>query len=346
MTLGSVCAKITVCIYRSEPFVVNSWLLDHLTCPRDHSSLEFYDGALACDQGHIYPVVSGIPILLVQEAEVTHDYIKRTFEAIEDPSLLVEKDTEPIPADEIDPFVQGEVPYTSGNLYFSVQHRLSRYPIPHLRLPPGNGARLLDISCNWGRWSIAAAQAGYRPIGLDPSLRAVLAARRVCKQIGVEADLVVGDARYLPFESDSFDTVFSYSVYQHLSKENARTSIAEASRVLRPGGNSLIQMPNLYGVHQFFNYSRRGFAEGTGFDVRYWTPSEILKVFNKEFGPTALTTDCYFGLGLQASDADLFPLRYRMLVSLSEKIRRLSMSVPLLAKAADSVYLHSTKSDI
>ncbi len=325
---------------------MNSWLLDHLTCPRDHSSLEFYEESLACKQGHTYPVVSGIPILLVQEAEVTHDYIKRTFEAVEDRSLLVENDAEIAANGEIDPFVQGEVPYTSGNLYFSVQHKLSRYPIPHFRLPPGNGARLLDIGCNWGRWTIAAAQAGYRPIGLDPSLRAVLAARRVSKQLGVEADFVVGDARFLPFESDLYDTVFSYGVYQHLSKENARISIAEASRVLRPGGNSLIQMPNLYGVRQFFNYSRRGFTEGSGFDVRYWTPSEILKFFTEAIGPTELTTDCYFGLGLQASDADLFPLKYRMLVSLSEKIRSLSTSLPVLAKVADSVYLHSTKPDI
>ena len=91
--------------------------------------------------------------------------------------------------DFIDKSWQGEIPYTSGNLYFSIQNKLTRYPIPECRLPQGNGERLLDIGCNWGRWSIAAAQKGYRPVGIDPSLDAVLAARRVSRQLGVETVL-------------------------------------------------------------------------------------------------------------------------------------------------------------
>ena len=59
-------------------------------------------------------------------------------------------------------------------------------------------------------------------MGIDPSLDAVLAARRVSRQLGVEASFVVGDARFLPFANDSFDTVFCYSVLQHFSKENAK----------------------------------------------------------------------------------------------------------------------------
>src|SRR6185436_11504330 len=163
--------------------------------------------------------------------------------------------------DKIDEFVQGEIPYTSGNLYFSVQHKLTRYPIPETRLRKGNGERLLDIGCNWGRWSIAAAQKGYKPIGIDPSLDAVLAARRVSKQLGVETDFVVGDARYLPFLADSFDTVFSYGVFQHFSKENVRTSLDEIGRVLKRDGNTLIQMPNKYGIRQYQQYRRRGYTE-------------------------------------------------------------------------------------
>lgn len=322
---------------------MNSWLFEHLSCPRDHGSLRSCDDRLVCENGHAYPVISDVPILLIEEAESTHDYIKRTFEAIKDNSLLTDADRSTGNAGTIDPFVQGEVPYTSGNLYFSVQNRLERYPIPHLRLPEGNGAAFLDIGCNWGRWCVAAGQLGYRPVGIDPSLRAVLAAKRVCKQLGIEADFVVGDCRFLPFRSAAFDTVFCYSVYQHLSKANAKISIEEAARVLKPGGNSLIQMPNVYGLRQFYNFWRRGFAEGEGFDVRYWKPAEILSVFERLIGPTKLTADCYFGLGLQASDADLFPTHYRALVRTSEALRRLSEKVPTLAKGADSVYLYSSK---
>jgi ubiquinone/menaquinone biosynthesis C-methylase UbiE len=55
---------------------------------------------------------------------------------------------------------------------------------------------------------------------------------------------VVGDARFLPFADNSFNTVFSYSVFQHFSKENTKISLDEAARVLKKNGKSLIQMPN------------------------------------------------------------------------------------------------------
>ena len=45
-----------------------------------------------------------------------------------------------------------------------------------LDLPRGP---LLDIGCSWGRWSLAAARKGYSVVGIDPSLGAVMAARRI-----------------------------------------------------------------------------------------------------------------------------------------------------------------------
>jgi 2-polyprenyl-3-methyl-5-hydroxy-6-metoxy-1,4-benzoquinol methylase len=197
---------------------MNEWLSSRLACPRDKQALSRSGDMLTCASGHGYPVFEGIPVMLVDDVDTTHDYITRTLEkvagkATDDPA----PPSEAADKDHIDEFVQGEIPYTSGNLYFSVQYKLKRYPIPATRLRPGNGERLLDIGCNWGRWTIAAAQKGYRPIGIDPSLDAVLAARRVSKQLGVETDFVVGDARFLPFFDDSFDTVFSYGVFQHFS---------------------------------------------------------------------------------------------------------------------------------
>ena len=55
----------------------------------------------------------------------------------------------------------------------------------------------------------------------------------------MEAEYVVGDARELPFEDGSFDAVFSYSVLQHLAKEDVPRVVAEIRRVLRPGGARL-----------------------------------------------------------------------------------------------------------
>jgi ubiquinone/menaquinone biosynthesis C-methylase UbiE/uncharacterized protein YbaR (Trm112 family) len=321
---------------------MNDWLRAHLACPRDKQKLESSGNTLVCSAGHTYPVVDEIPIMLVDDAEITHHYIDKTLKQVaisNDPGT--DPDPDEKPEDFVDEFVQNEVPYTSGILYFSVQHKLTRYPIPTIRIPTGNGKRLLDIGCNWGRWTIAAAQKQYKPVGLDPSLDAVLAARRVSRQLGVETDFVVGDARFLPFSDDAFDTVFSYSVLQHFSKENARLSLDEIVRVLKRGGHTFVQMPNKFGMRSFYQRWRRGFAEGKDFDVRYWAPAELIKTFEEKFGNATMTTDCYFGLGIQKADVDLLPLPYKMVVYSSEALRRVSKTIKPLIKLADSVYLES-----
>jgi len=321
---------------------MNEWLRSRLVCPRDKEKLENKDENLICPLNHIYPIVEGIPVMLVNEAETTHGYIGQTLEkvaALNDKRNETENETKRI--NEVDEFVQSEIPYTSGILYIPLKNKLTRYPIPEFRLPPGNGEKLLDIGCNWGRWSIAAAQKGYQPIGIDPSLNAVLAARRVSKQLGVNANFVVGDARFLPFATDCFDVVFSYGVFQHFSKENVRISLDEIVRVLKKDGKTLFQMPNKYGMRSFYQQWRRGFTEGEGFEVRYWTPSELLETFKEKFGETEMTTDCYFGLGIQKSDVDMLPLPYKMVVHSSDILRKVSRKIAPMIKVADSVYLES-----
>ena len=324
---------------------MNEWLRSRLVCPRDKQALDLSENKLTCSNNHIYPIVDDIPIMLVDDAESTHGYINQTLEKINETQNFDDAidDSKNGLNDEfeIDEFVQSEIPYTSGNLYWSVQNKLTRYPIPKCRLPQGNGERLLDIGCNWGRWSIAAAQKGYQPVGIDPSLKAVLAARRVSKQLGVETNFVVGDARFLPFADDTFETVFSYGVFQHLSKENVRISLDEVVRVLKKNGNTLFQMPNKYGIRQYQQYRRRGYTEGKDFEVRYWTPKELMETFETKFGPTKMTTDCYFGLGIQVRDVDLLPVKHKIIVYSSELLRKISKTIKPLTKVADSVYLES-----
>ena len=323
---------------------MNEWLKDHLVCPRDKKNLRSEANKLICPEGHCYPIIDGIPIMLVENAESTHGYIEQTLEKvsqIENNEVSFSNENGSGETGEIDKFVQGEIPYTSGILYFSVQNKLTKYPIPECRLPKGNGERLLDIGCNWGRWTIAAAQKGYQPVGIDPSLDAVLAARRVSRQLGVETNFVVGDARFLPFADNSFEIVFSYGVFQHFSKENVKISLDEAGRVLEKNGKTLLQMPNKYGIRSFQQYWRRGFTEGENFDIRYWTPAELRKTFEEKFGKTVMETDCYFGLGIQKNDVGLLPLKYKIIVHSSEFFRKISRYFKPLVRVADSVYLES-----
>ncbi len=313
-----------------------------LVCPRDKEALQRDGASLVCRQGHRYAVIDDVPILLVSEAEQTHIEGTRALAVAElgDASSLPKFDVRP---GEIDPFVKNVISATNGSLYQHLVGNLKEYPIPGLRLPPGNGRLLLEVGCNWGRWCIAAARAGFRPIGIDPSLKAIRAANRVARQLGIKAEYAVADGRYLPFRENTFDQIFSYSVLQHISRENVVTSLAEMRRVLTADGGVLVQMPNMFGVRCLYHQARRGFRLERDFEVRYWKPSELLAVFGSSIGPSELSVDGFFSLNVQPNDIHLLPARYRALVRTSEVLRRLSNKVPALMKVADSLYVSSRR---
>ncbi len=180
-----------------------------LCCPLDKSTLEGWEGnELGCKRGHRYPIVQGVPVFTVEGG-------KKGFWGMEwDKSLR---------SDGVDPFVAQVIGATGGFLYKPLIGSLPRYPIPEFRFQSQAKELLLDIGCNWGRWTMAATKAGFTAIGVDPHLDAILAAYRVAEQLGIRADFVVADARYLPFKKQTLDRVFSYSVLQHFAKDDSRT---------------------------------------------------------------------------------------------------------------------------
>jgi SAM-dependent methyltransferase len=312
-----------------------------LVCPREKLPLRSRADCLFCENDHRYAVIEGIPILLLSETEQTHIEGSRAL-ALAEGREPINLPQFKIADDEVDPFVKNAIAATNGSLYLHLVGNLTEYPIPELRLPLGKNKLFLEIGCNWGRWCIAAARLGYRPIGVDPSLKSIRAARRVARQLGIDAYYVVADGRYLPFAKGTFDQVFSYSVLQHLSKENARTALHEVRRVLASDGQSLIQMPNAFGIRCLYHQVRRNFREARDFEVRYWTPTELNSFFNAAIGPSRVMVDGYFSLNAQISDARFMPPRYRALLRASEFLRSLSRIVPALTWMADSLYVTSS----
>jgi SAM-dependent methyltransferase len=302
-----------------------------LVCPRDHSALARNGDALACADGHRYPIVDDVPLLLADELEPTHRSCRQT---LEDPVLR-----------DMEPFIKWVVAATCGNLYKHLIGTLPRYPIPEIPLPPGDGKEFLEVGCNWGRWCVSAVRRGYLVSGVDPSLDGIRAARFVADDLGIDAQFVVGDARSLPFEDESFDVVFSYSVFQHFTRAATLDAFAEISRVLKPGGTSLVQMANVWGPRSLVNQAReRRFREPRStFDVRYWSPGELREALEHRVGPTKLRVDGFLTLNPQPGDLGLMPRRYRALVRTSEAYRRASRVLPFLVHAADSVWAESRK---
>ena len=66
-------------------------------------------------------------------------------------------------------------------------------------------------------------------------------------------------------------------------------------------------------------------------------------MFEAAIGPTTVSIDCFFGLGLQASDARHMRPLARLATATSEQLKRIAKTVPAVRSGADSVFLHSAK---
>jgi SAM-dependent methyltransferase len=331
-----------------------------LACPVDHSGLTVDGSTLWCADGHRYPVVDGVPVLLRDDVPETlwvhrrslaaaweHVNGKRTDERFLETLAIADGPRETLRAAlsdpaAVDPVVSHMLVATNGRLYRPLLGRITRYPIPEMPLARTSGL-LLDIGCGWGRWSLAAAIAGFDVVGIDPSLGAVLTARRVAQQLGLGAAFLVADGRSLPFPDGAFTTVFSYSVLQHFAAESVDGTLAEVRRVLEPGGRSCIQMANAYGLRSLLVQAGRRFREPERFEVRYWSPGALVRWFERTIGPSRMSVDGFFGLGVRPEDRDLLPHRYRAIIGASDVLRGLAARLPLLGRGADSLFVHSER---
>src|SRR5580700_347845 len=212
--------------------IIDARLLALLECPRDRSELRLERDHLYCAHGHIYPVVNGVPVFLLAEREQTIGIATASLAAAEsatggplyiDTLGLAEEQKRGIERDwnaagSIDPAISYLIGATSGWGYVNLVGRLASYPIPDIPVERSNGELLLDVGSNWGRWSVSAARKGWRVVGIEPSLGAIMAAKRAFSTPDLDIAWVCGDARFLPFKPDLFRCAFSYSVIQHFSE--------------------------------------------------------------------------------------------------------------------------------
>lgn len=341
---------------------LDPWLLEQLVCPRDRQRLRWAAGGLTCASGHRYPVVDGVPVMLLDDVTHTISIAGGSLREAARPEPPTRElaglylDSVGISDDEkrgvmalaaqgsaIDPVVAYLVAATNGLMYKHLIGHLDRYPIPDLPLPAGHGRRLIDIGCSWGRWSLAAERRGYETVGVDPSLGAVMAARRVARQLGAGSRYVVADARYLPFADDSVDVAFSYSVLQHFSHADAELAVSEMGRLLRHGGSAKVQLPTRFGVRCLYHQARRGFRRPRDFEVRYRTLGQMARLFASRVGPPRFEVDGYFGIGLQPADEPLMTPALKTVLRASEGLKAVSRKFAPLVWLADSVFVEAIR---
>jgi SAM-dependent methyltransferase len=104
----------------------------------------------------------------------------------------------------------------------------------HARIARMRPADALDIGCGEGRFVRQLTRAGVRAVGIDPTpeLLAVACAR------DPQGTYLHATAEHLPFAAGSFDLALFY--LSLIDIPDIAAAIAEAVRVLRPGGSILV----------------------------------------------------------------------------------------------------------
>ena len=102
------------------------------------------------------------------------------------------------------------------------------------------GKRVLEIGVGLGTDFVRFGRGGAVLTGVDLTEHAVALVRRRLEMEGLAGEVRVADAEDLPFEDGSFDIVYSWGVLHHTPHPDR--AMAEATRVLRPGGRLCVMV--------------------------------------------------------------------------------------------------------
>jgi SAM-dependent methyltransferase len=197
--------------------------------------------------------------------------------------------------------------------------------VEHCRLAPGQ--RALELGCGTGVFLEQVARSGAELVGLDlsPDLLA-RAGERLAGLANVR--LECGNAEQTPYEAASFDAVYGSSILHHLDLEHA---VAEAHRILRPGGRIAFAEPNSVNPQVAVMFNVNALKPYLGV-----SPDE--KAFSRFRAARALRQAGFVEVSVRPFDF-VHPSSPRALVSSVAAAGRLLERLPLAREIAGSLFL-------
>lgn len=138
----------------------------------------------------------------------------------------------------------------------------------------GNG-KILDVGCGDGYISSRLSKNFKDVIGIDISREALKIARKKNPKI----TFIVADCTNLPFSDESFETIVASEIIEHLTHEDGKKFLNEASRVLKPHGVIIASSPNISNPYMKFLQLVRKNKE----HLKEYTRKEFKTLISSEF---------------------------------------------------------------
>lgn len=131
----------------------------------------------------------------------------------------------------------------------------------------GPGRDVLDLGCRYGALTQAYLK-GNRVTGVDVDREALAEAAK----LGIETYWADLDVRF-PFEADTFDVVVAGELLEHV--RDPAHIVAEALRVLRPGGRLVGSVPNAYRLKNRLRFLRGLKPENDPTHLQMFAPDDV-----------------------------------------------------------------------
>jgi 2-polyprenyl-3-methyl-5-hydroxy-6-metoxy-1,4-benzoquinol methylase len=158
----------------------------------------------------------------------------------------------------------------------------TRFRVVLEALDPGAGEQILEIGCGSGYYTRELVQRGAAVTATEFAPSALAQARRYLGESAGEVDLRIEDAQRLSFADESFDKVLLSEVIEHVPEPEV--AVAEAARVLRPGGLLVVSTPSRYSpLNLAYSVKRR--IRGYAFNehLHEFTPGSFRQLLESKF---------------------------------------------------------------
>ncbi|MBN2482852.1 MAG: class I SAM-dependent methyltransferase [Candidatus Omnitrophica bacterium] len=150
-------------------------------------------------------------------------------------------------------------------------------------ISPQKGEKLLDIGCGTGAYLMGLEGNGIDLWGIDLSENATEIAR---KRVSNPQQILCANADPLPFGDNIFDYVTALGIVEHFP--SIPSILSEMCRVIKPQGQAVIMVPNIYYYKFIWDTLRKGAGPVRHQEIEALYSFARWKQFIEEAGLTVL----------------------------------------------------------